>query len=135
MPRYPSPPSHHLDRNRPQSRTSRPSIHNFRYRQSRTSRPLFQKYTCAIDSLMSSSQDAIMSEPEDLPLNHLTESQISDIVDLTTTTTLSYTPSIILGKGPMGTQLKLWHVDTSKVCLDLCKSQLKVLTLSNEVDI
>ena len=84
---------------------------------------------------MSSSQDTIMSEPEDLSLNHLTESQISDIVDSTTTTTLSYTPSIILGKGPMGTQLKLWHVDTSKVCLDLCKSQLKVLTLSNKADI
>ena len=86
-------------------------------------------------TLMSSSQDIIMSEPEDLPLNPLTESQISDIIDSTTTTTLSYTPSIILGKGPMGTQLKLWHVDTSKVCLDLCKSQLKVLTLSNKADI
>ena len=78
-----------------------------------------------------SSQDTIMSEPSDLPLTPLTESQIEDIVDLTTiptTTTLSYMPSIIKGKGSMGLQVKLWHVDTSKVCVDLCKSQLKVLT-------
>jgi len=87
---------------------------------------------------MSSSQDAIMSESGDSPLTPLTKSQSEDIVDLTTTTTtttLSYTPSIILGKGALGIQLKLWHVDTSKVCIDLCKSQLKVLALSNQADI
>jgi len=82
---------------------------------------------------MSSSQGTtgIMFEPNDLPLTPLTESMIEDIVDLTTipdTTTLAYTPSIIKGKG---LQVKLWHVDTSKVCVDLCKSQLKVLTLFN----
>jgi len=72
-----------------------------------------------------------------LPLTPLTESMIEDIVDLTVpdSTTLAYTPSIIKGKGSMGLQVKLWHVDTSKVCVDLCKSQLKVLTLSSRTDI
>ena len=84
---------------------------------------------------MSSSQDTIMSEPGDLPLTPLTESQIEDIVDLTTAT-LSYEPEIIKGKSPMGTQLKLWHVNPSNVCLELCKSQLKIPPLSlNKADI
>jgi len=102
---------------------------------------IFHRRALAVFSFfppMSSSQDIIMSEPGDLPLTPLTESQIEDIVDLTTTpdtTTLAYMPSIIKGKGSMGLQVKLWHVDTSKVCVDLCKSQLKVLTLSNQTDI
>jgi hypothetical protein len=84
---------------------------------------------------MSSSQDTAMSESDDLPLTPLTESQIEDDVDLTITTLL-HEPEIIKGKGPMGTQLKLWHVNPSKVCLELCKSQLKVPPLSsNQTDI
>jgi len=59
----------------------------------------------------------------------------SQIVDVHLTTTLSYKPAIIKGKGPGGSQLKLWHVNTSKVCLDLCKSQLKVHISSNESNI
>ena len=85
---------------------------------------------------MSSSQGTTDIMPEwqhnDLPLTPLTESMIEDIIvlpDSPVTTTLAYTPSIIKGKGAMGMQVKLWHVDTSKVSVDLCKSQLKVLTL------
>jgi len=100
---------------------------------------IFHRRALAVFSFfppMSSSQDIIMSEPGDLPLTPLTKSQIEDIVDLTTNTSLSYEPEIIKGKGPMGTQLKLWHVNPSNVCLQLCKSQLKVPPLSlNKADI
>jgi hypothetical protein len=80
-----------------------------------------------------SSNDSITESPCNTPSTSrsLASSSSSDDVSITDPIHLSYEPEIIKGKSGE----RVWHVNTSKYCVDFCKTQLKVCYFVSKLNV